>query len=53
LLEEGGYVEVLQGLLRSSKVAGITVKMIREYASALAAKGFTNVKLADELLRHP
>jgi hydrogenase expression/formation protein HypD len=45
LLAEGGYVEVLQGLLRSSKVTEITVKMIREYASALAAKGFTNVKL--------
>jgi len=38
-------MEALQGLLRSKEVAGVAVRMIREYASALAAKGFGTVKL--------
>lgn len=41
----GGSMEALQGLLRSREVAGVAVRMIREYASALAAKGFATVKL--------
>lgn len=38
-------MEALQGLLRSKEVAGVAVRMIREYASALAVKGFGTVKL--------
>ncbi len=38
-------MEALQALLRSRELAGVAVRLIRRYASELAARGFASVKL--------